>query len=327
MSGGTNGPLIYDGTPYQFSVKTLLQLRTKLMIRLGFAAQLTLPPPGMTELLNDFLQSAQDLMYERYSPLRNQRWWPINITAGNRHYDVPSISTGVLTDIAFNNNDPAVDDVTRLTGSFIDDGFTPGMVVSIDGSTSNDMITFVVAAVEALKLTTSTAGGLITEAAGASITLNTITYKALDMRRITEQWVNDGSTWNEMIEGIPPNRFNETGQSWPQRYEWTDHLEIWPEPEKSYVIYVKGHFGLMPFEADSDVTTIQWNLVYLNALGDAKGHYGQRDAGTYYRQLEVMLRRMNGKEHGNKRNIPEGNNGTIYSSTDPVLARPVGTWR
>jgi len=326
MSGGTNGPLIYDGTPYQFAVKTLSQLRTKLMIRLGFAAQLAAPPSGMTELLNDFCQSAQELMYERYSPLRNQIWWPIDVSQGNRHYDIPSISTGSLTDVAFNNNDPAVDTVVRLSGSFINDGFTPGMVVSISGSSLNDQLSFVVADVTALTLTTTTAGGLVTEAAGTAVVLNTITYKALDMRRISEQWILDGSSWIEMSEGIPVARFNETGQGYPQNYEWTDHLEIWPEPDKSYVIYVKGHFGLFPFEADTDVTTIDWQLVFLNALADAKSHYGQKDAGVYYRQLEVMLRRMGGKEHGNKRYIPEGNDGTINKDMR-VLTKPQGTWR
>jgi len=43
MTDGTNGPPIYDGEPYAHSSKTLLKLRTDLMIRLGFAAQLSTP--------------------------------------------------------------------------------------------------------------------------------------------------------------------------------------------------------------------------------------------------------------------------------------------
>ena len=322
MSGGTNGPLIYDGAPYAFGVKTLLQLRNRLMIRLGFAAQLAASPPGMDALLNDFLQDGQLQMYERYSPLRNQIWWPISITAGNRHYDVPSISTHAQTDIAFNNNDPAVDDVTRLTGSFINDGFTPGMVVTISGSTSNSLITFVIAAVEALKLTSSTAGGLVTEAAGTSTVLNTITHTALDMRRISEQWsLENVNQWRKMTDGIDPNRFNETGAAYPQNYEWTDHLEIWPEPDKAYTIYVKGHFGLRPFVADTDVTTIDHELVFLHSLANAKSHYGQKDAGTYYRQLEVFLRNLNKKKFGNIRFIPDP------APSVRILSKPEATWR
>jgi len=136
MSGGTNGPLIYDGAPYSFEVKTLAQLRTKLMIRLGFAAQLSVPPPGMTELLNEFLIDGQDQMYQRYSPLRNQRWWPIAISQGNRHYEIPSISSGEIT-ADFNNNDPLVDTIVRTDGgSFITDGFIAGMTATISGGTN-----------------------------------------------------------------------------------------------------------------------------------------------------------------------------------------------
>jgi len=141
------------------------------------------------------------------------------------------------------------------------------------------------------------------------------------MRRISEQWVNDGSTWNKMIEGIDPLQFNTTGQQFPQYYEWSDHLEIWPEPDKAYTIFVKGHFGLLPFEADTDVTTIDHQLVFLHAIANAKSHYGQKDAATYYRQLEVMLNKLVGKEHGNKRYIPDPDKPAV------VLAKPEATWR
>lgn len=320
MSGGTNGPLIYDGIAYTFTVKTLLQLRQSLMIRLGFSAQLASPPPGITELLNDFLVDAQEQMYERYSPLRNQRWWPIQIEQGERHYDIPSISTGEIT-ADFLDNDPLVDTITRLDvgGDYIADGFAPGMVISNSGGT-NDQRTFVLAAVTASVLTTSTAGNLSTEA-GVTVTINTISHTALNMRKIQEQWVQDGSTWNLMIDGIPTGRFNETGQAYPQNYEWRNHLEIWPEPDKAYVIWVKGHFGLLPFTADTDVTTIEHNLVFLHALANSKAHYGQADARIYFRQLEVFLRRLNAGEFGNKRFIPDPDRPLN------ALAKPEATWR
>lgn len=319
MPGGTNGPLIYDGAAYTFDVKTLLQLRNSLMIRLGFAAQLAASPPGMDILLNDFLVDAQEQMYRRFSPLRNQIWWPIAVTEGNRHYDIPSISTGEIDDVQIIAGAP--DQLVRTTGNWINDGFTPGMVSTIADSASNDGNTFIIAAVSALTITTTTDNALVSEAAGTAMTINTITYKALDMRRITEQWVVDGSTWNLMREGIPVQRFNETGQAYPQDYEWTDHLEIWPAPDKSYTIYVKGHFGLLPFEEDTDVTTIDHKLVFLHALANAKTHYGQKDAGTYFRQLEVFLQKLNKETFGNKRYIP-----------DPdlpirVLPKPEATWR
>lgn len=68
---------------------TLLQLRTRLMSRLGYGAQAANPPPGMKELLNDFLISAQEELYRRYDVLRTERFfsWPLQVDV--RLYDLP----------------------------------------------------------------------------------------------------------------------------------------------------------------------------------------------------------------------------------------------
>lgn len=66
---------------------TLKELRDRLMIRLGFAAQVDNPPPGMASLLNDFLQEAQRLLYRRYDVLRTERFYSWPLTAGIRMYD------------------------------------------------------------------------------------------------------------------------------------------------------------------------------------------------------------------------------------------------
>ncbi|MES2533347.1 MAG: hypothetical protein V4636_20050 [Pseudomonadota bacterium] len=67
---------------------TLLNLRTRLMRRLGFSAQASSPPPGMAALLDDFLQSAQVLLYTRYSALRLRRWFTWPLLQGVRFYDL-----------------------------------------------------------------------------------------------------------------------------------------------------------------------------------------------------------------------------------------------
>ena len=38
--------------------ETLQTLRNRILRRLGFAAQISNPPPGMAELVDDFLKSA-----------------------------------------------------------------------------------------------------------------------------------------------------------------------------------------------------------------------------------------------------------------------------
>jgi hypothetical protein len=67
---------------------TLLDMRKRLMRRLGFAVQANNPPPGMADLLNDFIQNAQEMLFRRYSSLRRERYFTWNMQAGVRFYDL-----------------------------------------------------------------------------------------------------------------------------------------------------------------------------------------------------------------------------------------------
>lgn len=68
--------------------QTLVQLRRRLLIRLGFAAQADNPPPGMAILLDDFLQSTQKFLYKKYPAVR-QRFFQWTLVPGIRYYDIP----------------------------------------------------------------------------------------------------------------------------------------------------------------------------------------------------------------------------------------------
>jgi hypothetical protein len=69
--------------------RTLKSLRDEMMRRLGFGAQVDNPPPGMADLLNSFLQEAQELLYRRYHVLRTERFFSWNLQQGVRLYDLP----------------------------------------------------------------------------------------------------------------------------------------------------------------------------------------------------------------------------------------------
>lgn len=68
--------------------ETLQQLRTRMMRRLGYSAQATNPPPGMTELLDDFLQSAQRTLYLKNSALRTERLYRWTMVPGISYYGI-----------------------------------------------------------------------------------------------------------------------------------------------------------------------------------------------------------------------------------------------
>jgi len=304
MPGGTNGPPIYTGAPYQHKSSTLLALRNRLMIRLNFSAQLLAPPPGMTELLNDFLYDAQVDLYRRPGhPDRIKRWWSIPIIAGERHYDVPSITTNFRTDLAF-TADAGGDFVQRAAGDFQAEGFKAGQIITIAGG-ANDGTKMTIAAVATDQLTFVEQSVLTTAAAGPSVAVSTVNYISLYEKKIDHLMLQQDTQWWEMKEGIDPMRYNQTSASIPQCYEWTDTLEIWPAPDENYTVWIYGVFGLLPFQADTDVTTIDPDMVFNLALALAKAHYGQQDAQVYFRKAEVALNQVVKEGHGNQRYIPD----------------------
>lgn len=68
------------------STSTLAELRSRMMVRLGFAAQKDDPPPGMTDLLNDYLFSAQRFLFRKYPALRTRRLFRWSLETGIRFY-------------------------------------------------------------------------------------------------------------------------------------------------------------------------------------------------------------------------------------------------
>lgn len=96
---------------YEAIYSTLATLRVRLLRRLGFSAQAANPPPGMAELLNDFLQSAQTFLYRRYKALQTERFFEWMMVPGERFYGVRA-------------NDDACSkklDSYKITGAWVED--------------------------------------------------------------------------------------------------------------------------------------------------------------------------------------------------------------
>ena len=70
------------------SNETLSEIRTRLLIRLGYAAQAANPPQGMAALLDDFIRSGQKYLYNKFPPLRTERFYTWTMQAGVRFYDL-----------------------------------------------------------------------------------------------------------------------------------------------------------------------------------------------------------------------------------------------
>ncbi len=77
-------------------IDTLSSLRARILTRLGFANQAANPPPGMTALVNDFLQSGQKYLYRRYLQLHTKRRFRWKINPGQRFYSLRDNDENVL---------------------------------------------------------------------------------------------------------------------------------------------------------------------------------------------------------------------------------------
>lgn len=94
---------------------TLATLRDRLMRRLGFGAQVGNPPPGMQDLLTEFINSAQTSLYKRYPARFSRRFFRWTLQAGERFLGVK------------NNDDDSVRNLKAdlslgVIGSWIQDG-------------------------------------------------------------------------------------------------------------------------------------------------------------------------------------------------------------
>lgn len=304
MAIGTNGPPVLNGSAYVYPETTLASLRQRVLIKLGYAAQLVSPPPGMNILLNTFLQDANEQLYHRFTTLRQKRWWSIPIVQGSRFYDVPY--TGAYlegSDIALVSGSP--DTITTAGGDFVAAGFTAGMVINISGSAADDGYhTIEVGGVATGTLTLTTNASLTGETAGAQIRVAEDGFVNLDLRQIEYAGLLDGTIWNDMTPGIDPTLFNIDQQQRPQFYQIREYVEVFPEPDQAYTMYLFGRSALMPFTADSHITSVDPLPVYLQALAEAKAHYGQNDAQVYFQRLEGMLGDLNAESHSTERYIP-----------------------
>lgn len=220
-----DAPVAYDTGLVQIPTNTLANMRLELMRRLGFAGMTNNPPPGMAELLNSFLQSAQDELYWGFQWRHLIRDFRMTLTIGQALYDIP-----------------------------------------LDG------------------------------------------VDFLEFRRIQTVTIINGTQYSgPLLEGIPDELRTGATSGIPYRYEAQQYLEFYPPPSSAYLVTVKGYCGLRRFTLDDDVCMLDFRLVFLWALANAKAHYGQPDAGRYDLKVETLRRQLNGRAHGQTRYIPKGN--------------------
>jgi len=142
--------------------------------------------------------------------------------------------------------------------------------------------------------------------------------KRMDPRMVTWVGISQGDlSWRPLVCGIDPVMYGSPGPGIPSHYEIRQCIEVWPPPvDSTWKLRIKGNFGLLPLEADSDETTIDPEAIFLQALANAKAHYSQPDAGNYAAQATAYVRSLVAGSHHTRRYIPG-------SAMPPPAVRPV----
>jgi hypothetical protein len=114
---------------------------------------------------------------------------------------------------------------------------------------------------------------------------------ALDPTRIAGVWCEDSNgTFTPLRAGIPATFYTGVANTGiPNRYAIRQCIEVFPAPSGTYTLWMLAH-ALARFEEDTDVSTIDSELVTLFALAKGKGHYGQPDAKDVAAQAFDYLR-------------------------------------
>ena len=148
--------------------------------------------------------------------------------------------------------------------------------------------------------------------------------KRMEPRMVTWVGISQGdSSWQPLVCGIDPVMYGSPDAGIPSHYEIRQCIEVWPAPaDATWKLRIKGHFGLLSLGADDDETTIDPEAIFLQALANAKAHYGQPDAENYAAQAASYVHSLVAGSHHTRRYVP----GQQPVATTYARPMPVGGW-
>jgi hypothetical protein len=269
-------------------------------------------PPMLTSTVTEYIKSAQELLYFRYDVLRNDRWWAWQTSAGRGIYDVPIDCTKFL-------------DFRKITGAWISDNggralrpYMPSTAYAVDQYIAPTIP-------NGYEYRVTVAGTTTDDPEPNPWPLTPFTNGTVTMTPVAAA----STRMLPLRQNINPSWFNQPGHAMPTNFEVDRYLHVWPVPDKTYVIWLRGHLGLRSFTADTDVLTIDYQPVFLHALAACKEQFKQMGAATHRRDLEILLGGYTAASHGAKKYVPNPRpmkaSELWFDECTPPLPR--ATWR
>lgn len=313
---------LQDGEP-----RTLAALRRDLMIRLGHAASVDRPPPGMADLLDQIIAESEQQLWSRLELDRGDEAVPPRMSADT---DTTTLSATLVfsqalglakahygkqdANLYLQQSEKQMQDYVRQS--------PPGVRATIDDFL-REAQRFLYEKVASFRQSRFFEWEL-----QEGVRFYDFHENADECHRKFVPELVEGvyvtnvpcphERWQELRSGIDPILYNGgIRNGWPQRYEFRQCIEIFPAPDdRGGFLRIKAKSDLEPFEDDMHVTTIDADLVFMFALANAKAHFNQPDAQKYDQLAQSRLGEIIAGSHHTTRYIPV--DGALPNANPPV---------
>lgn len=312
--------------------RTLLQLRTSMRALLGWNGAVP-SPPGVDAMLTEFINEAQQSLFRRIELDEGDASPPAWLTADAdpTTLDWQPVQTLAMALACAHFGKPAAKGYMEQHEKYVADVASrrpPGIVALLNRllTEAQDTIVLRYPALRTERWFTwnLTQGERFYDLPdNTEQTAEPPCTKQLNPSQITWVGYQNGSVTYPLVQGIPPELLGYSNVGRPERYEIRQCIELWPAPASTEgQLLIKGRFYLEPFAADADVTTIDDHAVYLLALANAKSQFKQADARDYFSQFEVHLQGLVAGTHLTKRYIPRDRERLLYVEPKPLVPFP-----
>lgn len=277
-------------------MRALYQLRDDLADALGIPTIEAQDAP-MRFLLNSFLIRAQALLYRQYKWDQLYQFWQVETAIGVNLYAAPgstwktwaASTIFIVKDILFDGANYQICNGTNISGATAPTWATALNGITVDGGVS-------------------------------WLCLGPTPPPSVDLRSIYGVWVVYNNAWLPVVEGIDPRAYTLVADMYPRCFARRagSLLEFWPTPDNTYDMQIHGYQALGNFTADTDVTTLDDELVLLLGIAKAKmsKSFQSPDAPEAMQEFKSYLGDLRNANHGRKRYIP-------VDRPSPVLPIPI----
>lgn len=297
-------------------IRTLADFRRELMIRLGYAAQAENPPPAEIDFIDAVVNDSQQIIWRRLEMDQSGLAMPARMVdeSDANTLDYPLVFAHALGMAkAHKNKGDAklyLDQAEKQMADYM--RRSPPSIVRLATDFLQESQRFLYDKVASFRQTRFFYWPLEQGVRFYDFAQNEGECELRFVPELVEGvYISDGDDptterWRELHAGIDPTLYSGgIRESSPYRYEFRQCIEVFPAPDDRVgYLRIKAKFELQRFTEDTDPTTIDSDLVFMQALAVGKAHFNQPDAREYAGMVQSKIGDIIAGSHHTRRYIP-----------------------